>query len=577
MASPGSITVANIGTQTIGMARFLLTGEGGLVLERYKFTEILGDPASDPTRVSQTRLAVSELVDALKLKGSKAAYSLSGQSVFARFVKLPPVATDKVDQIVTFEAQQNVPFPLSEVVWDYQILSEEGAEQIEVLLVAIKDDGLEDINRAIEDGPLSTETVDIAPAALYNAMRYTYSDVPGCTMLVDLGSRTTNLIFAEGGKVFSRSIPLGGSTITQAIAKELNVPFAAAEDFKRKHGFVSLGGAYADPPDPNVALVSKLVRNAMTRVHSEIARSISFYRSQQGGSQPARVLVCGGTSVLPYMREFLSEKLQLPIDFFNPLRNVAVGRDIDVDQVVKDGHLLGELVGLALRGTGVCPLELNLRPPSVVSRQALSKQKPYLVAAAVAFLGALGALFLYFDRAAGTKEGVLEEVRTKVSALQELEKKQEAVVREQKALQAKADVYLGSVRERDAWLRVISEIAAALPREFVWVTRFEPTINRQPIGQPQRGGAPTPPAAAGAKPEATPKMDGVRITGLYLFNNARKEQLVNDFVEALSRSALFNIDLSKPREVILKLDSQNNRDWAFPYELQIQLKQPVSL
>ena len=86
--------------------------------------------------------------------------------------------------------------------------------------------------------------------ALYNAFRYSYSDLSGCSLLVDIGARTTNLLFIEARKKFSRaSIPIGGSSITAAIAKEFGEPFAAAESRKKRDGFVSLGGAYAEPAD----------------------------------------------------------------------------------------------------------------------------------------------------------------------------------------------------------------------------------------------------------------------------------------------------------------------------------------
>ncbi len=131
--------------------------------------------------------------------------------------------------------------------------------------------------------------------ALYNAFRFNYSELTGCSLVIDIGARTTNLLFVEPGKVFSRSIPIGGSSITSAIAKEFNEPFAAAELRKKQDGFVSLGGAYAEATDPEVARVSKLVRNTMTRLHAEVARSISFYRTQQQGNPPQRVFLCGGT------------------------------------------------------------------------------------------------------------------------------------------------------------------------------------------------------------------------------------------------------------------------------------------
>jgi hypothetical protein len=190
------------------------------------------------------------------------------------------------------------------VVWDYQLVDSGSPSDVEVVLVAIKSDLLDEVNGAVEGAGLRTTVVDVSPMALYNAYRYNYSDLSGSSLIIDIGARTTNLIFIEPKKVFSRSIPIGGTKITEAIAKDFNEPFGAAEERKRRDGFVSLGGAYAEPDDPEIARVSKMIRNTMTRLHAEISRSISFYKSQQHGAQPTRVFLCGGSAGLPYMREF---------------------------------------------------------------------------------------------------------------------------------------------------------------------------------------------------------------------------------------------------------------------------------
>ena len=129
--------------------------------------------------------------------------------MFARFVKLPPLGQEKLDKIISFEAQQNVPFPLNEVVWDYQIVGGGLGEQIQVVLVAIKVDLIDDINAAVEGTGLETSIVDIAPMALYNAFRYSYPEVGDCSLLLDIGARTTNILFIESGRIFLRSIPRG--------------------------------------------------------------------------------------------------------------------------------------------------------------------------------------------------------------------------------------------------------------------------------------------------------------------------------------------------------------------------------
>src|SRR5881275_793855 len=294
MAKPARIISLNLGSQTIGLAEFQAKAGGGLVLQNYRLREVLIDPAGEGIRHTQIAATLREMMAELQIRHEVVNYAVPAQSVFARFVKLPAVEEEKIERIIAFEAQQNVPFPIDEVVWDYQLIAGGGEEQVQVVLVAIKSDLLDEINGAVEETGLRTAIVDVATMALYNAFRYNYTDLSGCSLLVDIGARTTNVLFIEPGKVFSRSLPIGGNSITAAVAKEFREPFAAAELRKRRDGFVSLGGAYAEPANPDVARVSKIARSTMTRLHAELMRSISHYCAQQQGNRPERIFLCGG-------------------------------------------------------------------------------------------------------------------------------------------------------------------------------------------------------------------------------------------------------------------------------------------
>ncbi len=591
MAVPPRITTLNLGTQTVGLAEFHRAENGGLMLNAFRLTEIHSDPSAEAARLPQTRLAISEMRDALKLKGGAVNYAISGQNMFTRFVKLPPVAEDKVESIIGFEAQQNVPFPIEEVVWDYQLVSSGSPDApVEVVLVAIKSDLLEDINTAASaTNGFRTQIVDAAPMALYNAFRYNYSDVAGCTLLIDLGARTTNLIFIEPSKVFSRSIPIGGNTITGNLAKEFAESFASAEERKKTKGYVSLGGAYADNQDPDVAKEAKIIRNTMTRLHAEISRSINFYRAQQGGTAPQRIFLCGGTANLPYLREFFSEKFQLPIEFFNPLRNVAVTSNVNVEEVVKNAHQLGELVGLGLRSVSNCPMELNLRPATVINEQKIAARRPYLVMAGACALLTLAGWWLYFQRAADIQEKVLNGVDEKVASMQGYEHRFQAITNDIKGIAATSAPLAQTVDDRQFWARVINELNTRLPEKYVWVTLLEPTSGGKPIplGDPTKplgstlttGNSVAPagpgrPGAAGA-PKG-PAIDGLHIKGLYLHND-RRDQVVSDFVANLAKSDYFKLDTKNESSIVRNRAQENDQDWAFDYELQLALAQPHPL
>src|SRR5438874_11691419 len=263
MARPTHLISLNVGSQIIGLAHFRVQSHGGLVLMDYRLREILAEPGGEGMRHAQIAIALREMMHELQIKRGTVNYAIAAQSAFLRFVKLPLVEEEKIERIIGFEAQQNVPFPINEVVWDYQVVGGGMDEQIQVIIAAIKADYLEGINAAVEESGLRANKIGIAPPALYNAFRYNYADITGCSLLVDIGARTTNLVFIEPGRVFMRSVPIGGSSITAAVAKEFRETFDAAEFRKKRDAFVSLGGSYAEPPDPEIARVSKIARSTM--------------------------------------------------------------------------------------------------------------------------------------------------------------------------------------------------------------------------------------------------------------------------------------------------------------------------
>lgn len=591
MASSAKYISLNLGMQTLSMSEYHSQPNGGLSLHAFRQVELIADPGADATRTEQIKLAVQQLAGEMNLKRETVNYVLPSQAVFTRFVKLPASTSEQLEQVIRFEAQQNVPFPIDEVVWDYQAIGEPQDGKQDVVLVAIKADILGQINDAVTASGLKPGVIDVAPMALYNAFRYNYPDASGCSMLIDIGARTTNLIFIERDRVFSRSIPVGGSTITAAVSKEFHQDFPTSEQLKIAKGFVGLGGSYAEPDDPNIARLSKLIRNSLTRLHAEIARSISFYRANQGGSQPVAAFLCGGCVSLPYMKEFFAEKLQMPIEFFNPLRNVVVTQGVDVEQLSTKVHTLGEVTGATLRNLGNCPVELNLRPPSVIAAQEIAKRQGPLIGATACLLLALAAWGTYFWRANQIQSQALEQVNKEVTQLQTVADKFDALRKQTDELTASIAPLQLAIAEHTAWSAIIDELAAKLPARFIWVTELTPLSNGSPVsfgdGKPltasggssgrsgrtqQRG-----PQAPGQE-ESTPSnaIDAIEIRGLYL-ENPRQAQVIDDFVNNLVGSSVFNVEEKEKEKLIRQRSTPDDETWAYAYTIVLPLRQPIPL
>lgn len=620
MADTQTTVALNIGSQRLSMAVFEVSKNGGLVIKAYDSESIVADPAMDASRISQTRVAISDLVQRLKLDKTKARYAISGQAVFTRFVKLPPLQEDNIEQLVTFEAQQHVPFPLQEVVWDYELI--EGGSEKEVVIVAIKGDALDEINGAVNDSGLATSEVDVAPMALYNAFRSTYGHPEETVLLIDIGAKTSNLLYIEGKRFFTRSIAIGGASITASIAKEYNIPFLEAEHQKISNGLVALGGGHTEQMDEAVASLAMVIRNALSRLPAEIARTTNYYRSQHGGSAPRRVLLAGGGANLPYTLEFFQEKLNLQVEYFNPVRNLAIGKGIDPSVIQREGHLMGELVGLGLRGIGKSEINIDLVPLVVEQARAADLRKPYFIAAAVVLIAGMGA-WAGFQKVAATSAA--DKARTMAEQRDSLgpwKTKIDALLQKESSLRQIAAAYTGAEDDHVFWIDLLAELRGGLASDAVWLTEFVPisgydpakaleskaagtkSANGQPVIKPDFFGTPygttamvdihldaapaqgKKPAAKGAPAATVATANAVRIKGFWR-ENPKSQNVVSELLKNLrdkSTNFRFTTKDAKGANVVLT-DEQilsitvtgKTGELGLPFEITLPLAREVAI
>jgi type IV pilus assembly protein PilM len=464
MLNTKSFLTVDFGAGSLKLAEFEIDEAGGLRLKNFAIKPIGLEGSQEATR---EKIILQVLQETLAEKGFKAKsvnVCAPGFHVFSKFVKLPPVDAAKVGQIIQYEAQQNVPFPLSEVVWDYQILGSAASGELEVLLVAIKSDIVEGLFRVAAGAKLKLNLCDASPAALCNAFRYNYPDLEDCTMLLDIGAKTSNLLFFEKGKVFSRSINLGANIITQDFATESKLKFDEAEKIKIAEGFVSLGGAYEEPENVNQAAISKIARQFMTKLHIQVNQTMQFYRGQQGGTAPQRLFLSGGASIMPYTAQFFAEKLNVPVEYFNPFRNVQIDPSVNLEELSPVAHGMGEVVGLGLRNLANCPVEMNLMPDSTLRWQALNQKKPYFIATVISLvLVAFGVGFL-FQKLAANKEAEIAGLDPKVAILNDKVEKFNSAYKKLQKSQTDAAQVTTWMQQRYYWGDFMAEMRRALMR-----------------------------------------------------------------------------------------------------------------
>jgi len=569
MAAANKVITVDLGTSTIKFAEFGVGRGGALTLLRFGVAELGLDPNKEEERAKFITPTLAKLFKEHRIKGGDIYLSISGQSVFMRFVKLPPVDPGQVEQVVRFEAQQNVPFPIDEVTWDYQMMPTRTANsnEAEAVIVAIKKEVIEAEVEAVERVGVKIKQVDVAPFALLNAFRYSELQTSECTMIIDMGARSTNLVFVEKSSFWIRNVPIAGNQISQSICNEMQEPFTAAETLKKGKGFVSLGGVYADPDDADAARISKLIRSTLTRLHVDINRSIAFYRTTLGGAPPKRVFLTGGTSQLPYLDLFIGDKLSLPVNYFNPLRNVNLAPSINKVDLQQSSCYTGELVGLALRATGSCPAEVTLDAPTLAIRSDKSRKTPYYFGALAAWLLLFVCLGLYYYQQMVVAQSTAASLREKTQGLRGLAPNIGKEAKELDTLQQtfKAAADLGV--QRDTWAQILVALNNNAP-EGVWITELTPTSDVTASPRPQSGAV-----------TLTGPITSLIVNGLY-HSNAKTLSVdpsrLLDFVNALADLPYFDIDKKNITATLLGYGGDSTA-FAQKFSMHLKLKTPIAV
>jgi type IV pilus assembly protein PilM len=436
---------------------------GRLQLEKIALDAFNPDPSLDEGWTGMISQVLSETASREKLVGN-ASVGLPGHHILGKFIKTPAVEEAKRAKIVQFEAQQNLPYSLDEVVWDYQVVSEQGLD-LELMLAAAKKDVVHGTCDALSDSGLGVVSVLPSSVAVLRCYRYNYPEVAGGVIIADIGARSTNLIFADSGRFFVRTIQtISGNSITQAVAEELKHEFAPCETIKVQ---VLNGESELPAASPARSAVANATSGFVSKLHLEITRSIVNYRRQSGAEQPVALYLTGGGSVLVDLPSQLHERLKMPVERLDPLRKVEVGPGASNAREL--APLLASLVGLAVPADPKVK-SINLIPAAIASRLAFKRRQPALVAAAALLALAIIPPLVQSNRALGAAR---EQLDTVTQATLPLRNNKEKIRKSLDALEvAKAEILaVQSLAEsKNNWINFFSDLQDRLYKvEDVWL------------------------------------------------------------------------------------------------------------
>ncbi len=420
-----------------------------------EYPKILSQPDAEPDAL--IREALEQFLSRNNIRGDQIAISVAGQTGLARFVKLPPVEAKKIPDIVKFEAKQQIPFSLDDVVWDWQIIGTqgggEGFVENEIGLFAIKKDMIYRALQALKDVKVEVHLVQMAPLSLCNFVAYDLlnKEKTGggggdheCIVAMDMGVDNTNLVVTDGERIiWQRAIPIGGNHFTRALTKEMKLTFAKAEHLKRN-------ATKAEDPKKIFASMKPVFADFV----GELQRSLSFFTNSHRNAQIKRMLGLGNAFRLPGLQKFVSQSMGIEVEKINEF-NRLVGDEVRQSPVYADNVLsFAVAYGLALQGMDVTRISTNLLPQDIRMERLIRSKKPWALSAAAALLFGIGVFAIgsgaQWSKASETKKEadsaktVMEESNRKKAAYQQ--EQQELI----KARQAATLILRGS-EERVNW------------------------------------------------------------------------------------------------------------------------------
>src|SRR3989304_977998 len=374
MAKTGAAWGIDVGQCALKALRCRATAPADKIEEEaydyIEYPKILSQPDANPTELVDE--ALKQFLSRNSVHGDSVAISVSGQAGLARFIKLPPVEAKKIPDIVRYEAKQQIPFDLNDVIWDYQRLGigtqTEGFElDTEIGLFAMKRAAVFRALEPFDRVGIEIDYVQLTPLALYNYLlfdqlrnlpppeEYDPENPPESTVILSLGTDATDLVITNGYKIWQRTIPLGGNHFTKALTKEMKLTFAKAEHLKRN------ATAAADPKAGFQAM-----RPVFNDLLTEIQRSITYFTSIDRSAKIAKIVTLGNAMKLPGLQRYLGQSLGYEVVRLDSFRSLIGPEVVNAPAFSENLLSFGPCYGLALQALGKGALSTNLLPREIV-------------------------------------------------------------------------------------------------------------------------------------------------------------------------------------------------------------------
>ena len=480
MAKKNEAWGVDVGANALKAVKLVRSGSNVQVedFEVLPFKQVLTTPDLDVDQTIQVQL--DALVQKHEMDKARVVASVPGNMAFARFAKLPPVEPKKIPDIVKFEAAQQIPFPIEQVEWDYQVFQQEDSPDVEVGIFAItKERVMQYLNnyRAVD---MKVDSLTLSPLAVYNTFFYDRDGGDG-TIYMDIGTVSTDVIIVEDGGIWLRTLPIGGNNFTEALVKQFKISFPKAEKLKRE----AATSKYAKQ-------IFQAMRAVFADLVQEVQRSLGFYQSLNRDANLTKLVGVGSTFRLPGLQKFLKQQLQLDVIRPDSYKRIGVLDGKRESEFSHQALNMATALGLALQGLGEEKVSANILPSHVLAARMWRAKQPWIAASAACFVAAAGLVAVKHFADVGVVDENLAGIQTEIRPILAQAREQDARWSE---IQQNSDPrqFITNVRRMLDHRNIWSGLTEDIDRATLAMQPQEPLLNNDyqaqqaiPRGQRQR-------------------------------------------------------------------------------------------
>jgi type IV pilus assembly protein PilM len=333
------------------------------------------------TRVARVEQALTDLRDAHNIKGSEPVFiSIPGHQALNKLLQIDFMDEKTFEQTVEFEAQQQLPLSLEQIIWDYQIINRnpKPGDEVQVSLFAVRKEIINDYIRVIDGIGLRLGGIQVAPLAIYNFVKYDQK-FPPTGVVVDIGAQHTDVLVLDQNKIWVRNIPGGGRSVTNELTRALKVDFDKAEDFKRNAA-----------KSKNAQKIFQAMKPALRDQYNEVVRSLAYYKQQNEGVNFRYMMLMGSGAQTLGLKKFYEQQFNHRVDKLTHLKRLRLARSVSPEELQNHISGLSVAIGLAVQGAGLAENNINLVPRELKVQEAGAAKKPaVLISAAIMVVAAL--------------------------------------------------------------------------------------------------------------------------------------------------------------------------------------------